>query len=151
MADVTAGETKGVTYAPGRYGQGLRVRDTTRVSWPVVIPPQFHTVFWFLPDQVTTSVIWVAAGPGAGSGSGSAPGVSLLVGYDALTGVFFLEDHLYRQVRLAYPLAAGDRLCVGVCQTATERRLFVGKMGGEVLSASAQLAPETGYTTLRLY
>ncbi len=140
ITNAAATESKGVSYGQGRYGQGLRVRDTTRVSWPVAIPAQFHTVFWFVPEQVTTCVIWAAIGAG----------VSLLVGYDALEGVFFLEDHLYRQVRLAYPLAVGDRLCLGVCQTAADRRLFVGKMGGEVKSAQAELVPVAGYTTLRL-
>jgi hypothetical protein len=34
---------------------------------------------------------------------------------------------------------------------ATERRLFVGKMGGEVQCASKALAPTAGYTALKLY
>jgi hypothetical protein len=44
-----------------------------------------------------------------------------------------------------------DRICIGVCQTASERRLFVGRMGGDVESASAALAPIGSFTSLRLY
>ena len=39
----------------------------------------------------------------------------------------------------------------GAVQTATERRLFVGRMGGDVESASSALAPIGAFTSLRLY
>ena len=78
-------------------------------------------------------------------------GVSLLVGFDAAAGSFFLEDHLFNRIVVPYPVSVSDRICVGVCQTATERRLFVGKMGGDVQSASSPLQPTAGYTVLKLY
>ena len=135
------GESAGVSFDDGRYGEGLAVKDTTRVSWSVSIPAVFHTSFWFIPDQVTTCVIWTAVGSG----------ISLLVGYDANRQEFFLEDQLSRCVTVTYPVALGDRLCIGICQTATDRRLFIGKMGGEVEAGSA-LIPAAGiYTSLRLY
>ena len=124
-----------------RYGSGVLIKDTTRVSWGVSIPGMFHVSFWFIPNQITTSVIWMATGTG----------VSLLVGFDAVTGNFFLEDHLFNRIVVPYPVNVSDRVCIGVCQTATERRLFVGKMGGEVQSASKALAPTAGYTALKLY
>ena len=117
------------------------VKDTTRVSWAVSIPGIFHVSFWFIPNQITTSVIWTASGSG----------VSLLVGFDAVTGSFFLVDLLFNRIVVPYPVNVSDRICLGVCQTATERRLFVGKMGGEVQSASKALAPTAGYTALKLY
>ena len=107
----------------------------------MAIPAQFHTVFWFVPEQVTTCVIWAAIGAG----------VSLLVGFDAVAGSFFLEDQLFNRIVVSYPVNVSDRICLGVCQTATERRLFVGKMGGEVQSASKALAPTAGYSALKLY
>jgi len=134
-------EAIGVGYGDGRYGSGVLVKDTTKVSWGVSIPGVFHVSFWFIPNQITTSVIWTATGAG----------VSLLVGYDSVAGTFFLEDQLFNRVVVAYPVNVADRICIGVCQTATERRLFIGKMGGEVQSASQPLAPTAGYSTLKLY
>ena len=137
----TSGEAVGVSYGDGRYGSGVLIKDTTRVSWGVSIPGVFHVSFWFIPNQITTSVIWTASGAG----------VSLLVGFDAAVGSFFLEDHLFNRIVVPYPVSVSDRICVGVCQTATERRLFVGKMGGDVQSANSPLQPTAGYTVLRLY
>jgi predicted phage tail protein len=134
-------EAIGVGYGDGRYGSGVLVKDTTKVSWGVSIPGVFHVSFWFIPNQITTSVIWTATGAG----------VSLLVGYDSVAGNFFLEDQLFNRVAVAYPVNVADRICIGVCQTATERRLFIGKLGGEVQSASQPLAPTAGYSTLKLY
>ncbi len=134
-------EAVGVGYGDGRYGSGVLVKDTTKVSWGVSIPGVFHVSFWFIPNQITTSVIWTATGAG----------VSLLVGYDSVAGTFFLEDQLFNRVVVPYPVNVADRICIGVCQTATERRLFVGKMGGEIQSASKPLAPTSGYSTLKLY
>ncbi len=130
-----------VSYAAGRYGDGLMVKDTTRVAWGVNIPEVFHTSFWFAPSEITTCVIWTATGSSG----------QLLVGYDSKNGSFFLEDHLARRVSLAFSLSITDRICLGVCQTATERRLFAGRMGGDIDSASAAIAPIGTFTSLRLY
>jgi predicted phage tail protein len=138
-------EAIGVGYGDGRYGSGVLVKDTTKVSWGVSIPGVFHVSFWFIPNQITTSVIWTATGGVGGAG------VSLMVGYDSVAGTFFLEDQLFNRVVVAYPVNVADRICIGVCQTGTERRLFIGKMGGEVQSASQPLAPTAGYSILKLY
>ncbi len=134
-------QAAGVTYAAGRYGDGLMVKDTTRVAWSVNIPSVFHTSFWFIPAEITTCVIWAVAGTTG----------LLLVGYDAAVDSFFLEDHLSRRVIVPFEIMAGDRTCIGVCQTASERRLFVGRMGGDVDSASSPLAPIGSFISLRLY
>jgi predicted phage tail protein len=130
-----------VSYAAGRYGDGLMVKDTTRVAWSVSIPDVFHTSFWFSPSEITTCVIWAATGSSG----------QLLVGYDASNASFFLEDHLARLVSVAFSVSITDRICLGVCQTASERRLFAGRMGGDVDSASAAIAPVGTFTSLRLY
>ena len=130
-----------VSYAAGRYGDGLMVKDTTRVAWSVSIPDVFHTSFWFAPSEITTCVIWAATGSSG----------QLLVGYDASTASFFLEDHLARRVSVSFSVSITDRICLGVCQTASERRLFAGRMGGDVDSASAAIAPVGTFTSLRLY
>ena len=130
-----------VSYAAGRYGDGLMVKDTTRVAWSVSIPDVFHTSFWFAPSEITTCVIWAATGSSG----------QLLVGYDASNASFFLEDHLARRMSVAFSVSITDRICLGVCQTASERRLFAGRMGGDVDSASAAIAPVGTFTSLRLY
>ena len=130
-----------VSYAAGRYGDGLMVKDTTRVAWSVSIPDVFHTSFWFAPSEITTCVIWAATGSSG----------QLLVGYDASTASFFLEDHLARRVSVSFSVSITDRICLGVCQTASERRLFAGRMGGDIDSASAAIAPVGTFTSLRLY
>ena len=130
-----------VSYAAGRYGDGLMVKDTTRVAWSVSIPDVFHTSFWFAPSEITTCVIWAATGSSG----------QLLVGYDASNASFFLEDHLARRVSVAFSVSITDRICLGVCQTASERRLFAGRMDGDVDSASAAIAPVGTFTSLRLY
>ena len=130
-----------VSYGAGRYGDGLMVKDTTRVAWSVSIPDVFHTSFWFAPSEITTCVIWAATGSSG----------QLLVGYDASNASFFLEDHLARRVIVAFSVSITDRICLGVCQTASERRLFAGRMGGDVDSASAAIAPVGTFTSLRLY
>ena len=130
-----------VSYAAGRYGDGLMVKDTTRVAWSVSIPDVFHTSFWFAPSEITTCVIWAATGSSG----------QQLVGYDASTASFFLEDHLARRVSVAFSVSITDRICLGVCQTASERRLFAGRMDGDVDSASAAIAPVGTFTSLRLY
>jgi predicted phage tail protein len=141
IGNPTATQSAGLSYGAGRYGEGLMVKDTTKVAWTVSIPAVFHTSFWFIPTELTTCVIWTATGAG----------VWLLVGYDASTGSFFLEDQLSRRVSVPFALTTSDRVCLGVCQTASERRLFVGKMGGEVETASASLTPSGSFTSLRLY
>ena len=130
-----------VSYAAGRYGDGLMVKDTTRVAWGVNIPEVFHTSFWFAPSEITTCVIWAATGSSG----------QLLVGYDSTNGSFFLEDHLARRISVAFSVSITDRICLGVCQTASERRLFAGRMGGDIDSASAAIAPIGTFTSLRLY
>jgi len=130
-----------VSYGAGRYGDGLMVKDTTRVAWSVSIPDVFHTSFWFAPSEITTCVIWAATGSSG----------QLLVGYDASNASFFLEDHLARRVSVAFSVSITDRICLGVCQTASERRLFAGRMGGDIDSASAAIAPVGTFTSLRLY
>jgi hypothetical protein len=141
IGNLIPSQSAGVSYADGRYGDGLMVKDTTQVTWGVNIPQVFHTSFWFIPQEVTTCVIWKATSPGS----------ALLLGYDAQAQAFFLEDHLSRRVALAFELEASDRICLGVCQTPTERRLFVARMGADVRSASAGLEPVGGFTSLRLY
>lgn len=141
IGNAVTSQSAGVSYGDGRYGMGLMIKDTTQVAWTVNLPQLFHTSFWFIPQEVTTCVIWKAMGPSG----------ALLLGYDAQTQDFFLEDHLSRRITLSFGLEVSDRICLGVCQTSTERRLFAARMGGGVQSASARLEPVGALSSLRLY
>ncbi len=137
----TTNQSSGISFDAGRYGEGLMVKDITRAAWNVTIPAVFHTSFWFVPSHVTTCVIWRAIGPDG----------FLLVGYDASTSMFFLEDHLSRQITVLFAIEAENQICLGVCQTSSERRLFVARLGGDVESGSMALAPVGQLTNLQLY
>ena len=139
--NATAVDAAGVSYGAGRYGSGVLIKDTTKVSWGVNIPGVFHASFWYIPAQITTCVIWSVTGTAA----------SLQVGYDNVAGAFFLEDALFNRVVVPYAIYPDDRICIGVCQTASERRLFVAKMGADMQSAVAPLPPASGYSALKLY
>jgi hypothetical protein len=141
IGNAVTSQSAGVSYGDGRYGKGLMVKDTTQVAWTVNLPQVFHTSFWFIPQEVTTCVIWKATGPVG----------HLLLGYDAQTQGFILEDHLSRRITLAFGLETSDRVCLGVCQTSSERRLFAARMGGDVHSASARFEPVGAFSSLRLY
>ena len=137
----TGADAAGVTYGAGRYGNGVLIKDTTKVSWGVSIPGMFHASFWYIPAQITTCVIWSATGANA----------SLRVGYDSVASAFFLEDALFNRVVVPYAISPNDRVCIGVCQTSSERRLFVAKMGADMQSAVSPLLPASGYSALKLY
>jgi hypothetical protein len=137
----TIDDQDGVTYDEGRYGNGVNVTDVTKVSWTVTVPSVFSTYFWFIPNSVETSVIWSAEGSGIG----------LAVGYDALAEEFFLEDHLGQVVSVPFVIAADDRIFIGISQSTTDRRLYIGKMGGSNASQSESFASAGSYTSLRLY
>jgi predicted phage tail protein len=134
-------QSHGVTYDQARYGNGVRIKDTTEVAWSVAIPAQFNTSFWFVPDEVTTSVVWSVLGSG----------IALRVIYDHLRSELMLEDHLYQRVVVPLEFVAGDFLCVGVCQTEVDRRLFVGGMNHSVIGASEPLAAAGPYTSVQLH
>jgi predicted phage tail protein len=140
----TLTQSHDITFGTGRYGDGAHIADTSTLAWNVNIPAVFNTTFWFVPDQVTTSVIWRAAGA-AGSG------IELRVVYDHVRGELLLEDHLFRRVVVPLTFAAGDFLCVGVCQTEAERRLFVGGMNHAVVGAREPLVPVGPYTSVQLH
>jgi hypothetical protein len=65
--------------------------------------------------------------------------------------MFFLEDHLSRQLTVLFAIEAENQICLGVCQTSSERRLFVARLGGDVESGSMALAPVGQLTNLQLY
>lgn len=140
---VPATQAVGVSYAAGRYSQGLRVQDTTLVSFPVAIAPVFTKHFWIKAEQVTDAVYWTATGAG---------GISLRVRYSTAEQCFFLEDHLMRRNRIDYPLEVGDKVLLAVSQTATERRFFLGRMdGASILQSVKACGPVGALTAARLY
>ncbi|MDR9847010.1 TipJ family phage tail tip protein [Herbaspirillum huttiense] len=135
-------EMLGVSYAQGRYGNGIMVTDLTQISWAMTVPPLFSVVFWIVPKEVTDCTFWSAR-------DGQK---SLTVGYSARRKAFYLEDQLSRQVVVPFEFAANDRICVGVCQAQNTRKLFIGRMGDtQPVMATGQLDQQGAYSKVAFY
>lgn len=83
----------GVGFADARYAQGLHVRDTTRVAWPVTVPAAFSATFDLRFDELLAEPQVYAVWAGAAG--------SLSLGYDPAAGLYYLEDHLGGRIALA--------------------------------------------------
>lgn len=143
VANVAATDARGVTYGQGRYGQGVRLKDTTFVSWPVSIPATFSKHFWIIPDEVTDAIYWTITG---------AAGIKLSIRYSVRDACFYLEDNLLRKNKIAFALAPGQKLMLAVCQTNASRRFFLGTLDKTVaLQHEMPFAPLGNFTVARLY
>jgi len=139
-----ASKTLGLGYGDARFAQGLEVRDTTRVAWPLSVPAAFSATFDLRFDELLEEpqiyLVW-------SGGSGA-----LSLGYDPNVGLYCLEDHLGNRVGLTLARLKGDIVTFGVSQSATERSLHAASWKtGDVASASQSLAPLGAFDELRLY
>jgi len=139
-----ASEALGLGFADARFAQGLRVRDTTQVAWPLSVPAEFSTTFDLRFDELLEEpqiyLVW-------SGGSGA-----LSLGYDPDVGFYYLEDHLGNRVGLTLARIAGDIVTFGVSQSATERALHAASWKtGDVVFANQPLAPVGAFDQLRLY
>jgi len=139
-----ASKTLGLGFADARFAQGLQIRDTTQVAWPLSVPAEFSATFDLRFDELLEEpqvyAVW----------SGRSGVLSL--GYDPGVGLYYLEDHLGNRVGLTLARIAGDIVTFGVSQSATERALHAASWKtGDVASASQSLAPLGAFDELRLY
>ncbi len=81
----------------------------------------------------------------------TADGKKLRLAYDEPTQTFTLSDHLERHVSANLTIEPSDVIGVGIVQTETTRKLYVGKVGGLVATGEANIAPLGVFTTLRMY
>lgn len=138
-----AATATGISYGLGRYGQGLYVQDTTFVNWSIAVPKVFRKVFWLIPKQVNDAVYWTASGAGK----------QLQLKYNLAEKAFALEDEMTRKVTLPFEIFEEDRLFVAIVQTATERKLFVGRMndGVAVTASRPYAANDSDYSMLAMH
>lgn len=135
-------ESIGVSYAQGRYGNGIMVSDLTQISWNINVPFLFSTVFWITPQEVNDCTYWSVRGDGT----------SLTLGYSAPRRAFYLEDQLRRQVVVPFEFTVNDRICIGICQAMNQRKLFVGRMGDDTpVMAAAAYDQQGAYSKVAFY
>lgn len=138
-----ATQAVGVTYDAGRFLKGAYLNDFSRLNWTINIPSVFSTTFWVIPKSLAgNKVYWAAV---------TASGLELMVGHDASTGLFYLEDTLGQKITVNQSVSLDDRVLIGVSQTATSRSLMVGNLGVGTNSATSSYAPLGAFTSLRLH
>lgn len=133
---------KKVTYAEGRYGQGVFVSDLTQVGWSVTIPSTFSKTFWIQPKLVTDAIFISLGGSGG----------TLKVGYSVHEAAFYLEDQAGRRNVVPYLLTQDERVCIGVSQEPSQRALFVASMDAQQSGVDQKPYTALGaFSTLTLY
>lgn len=135
-----------VEYLEGRHSRGLHLRGGTVVDWQSInIPAIFRKTFWIIPkmldNSAQVSILEMA----------TADGKKLRLSYDEPTQTFMLSDHLDRAVSAPLSIEPSDVIGVGIVQTETTRKLYVGKVGGAVAHGELEIAPLGTLTTLRMY
>ena len=133
-----------VTYQNARFALGAYVADNTKLDWGATLGPTFSKTLWFRVDNADDHIVLASL---------KGTGIGLMVGYDP-DGTFYLEDHLGERLELSYGdyrMRTGDQMFIGFAQTATERRLFVGKAESAAGYASQEAAPLGTFTSVRLY
>ena len=86
-----------------------------------------------------SGVFWNVATYSAPLVTRTASGLRLVCGYAA--NAFYLEDSRGNKITVPYSIVAGDRVLIGIVQTATQRKLYVGKLTGTPASAVGSFAP----------
>lgn len=139
-----AAEAIGVSYGAGRFLKGARIGDFTRLNWTLAMPGESTVTFWVIPESLAgDKVFWSAR---------ASDGRQLLCGHDGDRGVFYLEDPLGRRVEVQFAVEVGDRVLIGIVQTATERKLLVGALTKSFASEAKPWGPvATTWQSVRLH
>lgn len=140
---ITPSQSAAASYQSGRYdAQGLFVGDTTAVDWNVSIPAMFNITFWIIPHSVLDATYWGVTKLGAW----------LQLSYSISDLSFHLTDSAGISIVIPYAFVVNDNLCVGITQTATTRRLMIGRMGDKTSQIAELDVPPLGiFTKLCLY
>lgn len=135
----------GATFEGGRFTSGLRLKPGVVVDWQSLsIPSSFKQSFWLAPKAIDAAndnaiMSWTNGTSKMNLIYAGASSSFKLIGSDGVT------------VTVPMATAVGDSLAIMVVQTATQRKLFVGKVGGATMSASASAAPIASFVAMRLY
>jgi predicted phage tail protein len=137
-----------VTFGPGRYGTGANIGSTTVVDWTKNVSGAFYLTGWLVPQVIPGATVGVL--------SFSNGTQSLALRYNPSTGDWTLVDDLGNTITANLPYTLGDRICFGIVQTATQRRLFLAKMPtlnqpATVISSTGAFTPRPAFTSFRLW
>lgn len=147
-AGTVATTATNVTYAPGRYLNGVRVQTTTTLAWTKTVAQYFNVTFWSRVEDTNPSVRQVFW-KGVKSG-----GIQWLdVSYNPTSSKFELRDNANNVVQVTPPgtFAVGDQIFFGVVQTASERKLYVGQVGKGTAQGSGAFAAIGALATMQLH
>lgn len=130
--------------AGGRFGDGARLTDVSRLSWTLDTGEVFSITEW-ANFQNKEGVLTLLKLSGAG--------IWLEVRYDTHRDVFLLVDHLDQIIETS-PLVfeEGEKVMIGISQSEDSRALFVGRSSDlENAFGQASLAPAGAYTAISLH
>jgi len=138
-----ATQATGLTYDAGRFLKGAYISDFTRLNWNITVPETFSKTFWAIPKSIVGNQVYLSAE--------TASGLHLMVGHDAVNGWFYLEDSMGQKITVPYTIEPEDRVLVGIVQTASERKLHIGRLNDVPASASAAHLPLGPVTKIKLH
>lgn len=140
----TAQESARVTYGNGRFRQGALIQDLTRLSWEINTPAIYNVVFYVsVARPMVDNVVYLTL-KGAGG--------SLIVGYDANKGVFYLQDQSGQRNEASVEFRSTDWLTLGIVQTPTARKLYVYSFCTNAAGSSEEAyGPIGSFTAAFLY
>jgi len=110
------------TYASGRWANGLKIKDTTRLAYDVEGTSNFHIVFWLkkesdLPDTVLMTIA-------------NANGTGLYeIGYSSYDSSFYLKASDNKEIKLKTVMQERDWIMLGISQGASKRSFFIKDLG----------------------
>ena len=136
----------GVSHAPCRFHDGVRISPVAKLEWGITLPSEFATTFHVKLEGL-------GSGIGVGhylAGLRQSGSDELTLTYDAQKGVVSLTGQSNETIRIPFHVAAGQVFAVGIMQSTYFRTLVVRKLAGDVYSKSVLAAPSGGFDTLRL-
>ena len=137
-------EHKHVVYSKGRFRKGAYIGDTTKLSWKVSIPTEFHLAFFIsMGKYMVGDVIYMTL---------TGDGRWLYFGYDYANNVFYLQGSDGRRNEVKIDFRGNDYLTVGIGQNRNERKLFVSSFSAQSSGKSIEaFAPLGAFTDVFCY
>lgn len=140
----TPTENQKISYEDGRFRDGVKINDISRLSYEVNIPTTFSTLFHIKVGFLIDSAVYLTLVGANGK---------LWIGYNSRTNTFFLKDNFQRYVEVDAPiLTETDYITIGIVQTTTKRKLFLKTYSSDTaISAEGDYAPLGNFTAVYLY
>ncbi|MGV2866459.1 host specificity protein J [Achromobacter sp. AGC39] len=139
--------SENASYDQARFANGLRVRDKVKVGWKgAAVDGSFSYTLTVKPKVVGKSNEREIA-----KLSHQTSSRFLALGYSEAAKEFYVTDHTNRRVAARLAIEVGDVIVISIVQTLTDRRLFVGKIGGATAAGSEDFAPLGAFNQLDLF